>query len=173
MKLTELDLQERYDEMLDEIYGDVSIAGLNYCTSNALKRIDMVAYNEGFSNWLDSELGESIFERNGEYYDSELPDLSKEKKHMLNNLVDIVSELKDMMLESPKEYTEAESDAPSIDIRLCVDNDSSWIFRTGLSDYDPYHSDYCGASCVTLETNASELLNALVDDINNQISERE
>lgn len=33
--------------MLDEVYGTVSIAGLEYCTSRAQKEIDPVAYRCG------------------------------------------------------------------------------------------------------------------------------
>jgi hypothetical protein len=46
-ELTEKD----YDEFLDEVYGDVQIAGLKYSTSLALKEIDPVAYRCGFADW--------------------------------------------------------------------------------------------------------------------------
>ena len=35
-----------------------------------------------------------------------------------------------------------------VDVRLCVDEDGSWIVRSGLVDYDQSHSAYCGASSV-------------------------
>lgn len=34
------------------------------------------------------------------------------------------------------------------DVRLCVWDDGTWTVRYGLVDYDPSHSNYCGASCV-------------------------
>lgn len=170
-KLTDQDLESRYDDMLDEAYPDLTIAGLSYSTSNALKEIDPTAYRCGFNDWLDSEVGETVFEVGGEYFDSEVPNLSPEKSHMLRDLKGIVSELQDTMRSDPAEYTEHGTDEPSIDIRLCVDNDSSWIFRTGLSDYDPSHSDYCAASSVQLDTDPEKLLASLLDDINDQINE--
>jgi len=44
---------EAYDEMLDEIYGDVNIAGHQYSTSRALSEVDPIAYRVGFSDYLD------------------------------------------------------------------------------------------------------------------------
>ena len=35
---------DEYDEMLDEIYGDVEICGASYSSSQALKELDPVAY---------------------------------------------------------------------------------------------------------------------------------
>lgn len=67
---SERDLERMYDDMLDEVYPDCQIAGLTYSTSHALKELDPTAYRCGFNDWLDGELGESIFEHaDGEYYD--------------------------------------------------------------------------------------------------------
>jgi len=44
-----------YDSFLDEVYGDVEIAGLTYATSEALKTIDPIAYRCDFLDWLDME----------------------------------------------------------------------------------------------------------------------
>lgn len=71
MKYTEYELEQMYEQMLDECYGVVKIAGLEYSTSLALKEIDPTTFRCGFNDWLDSELGETIFEINGEYYDNE------------------------------------------------------------------------------------------------------
>lgn len=70
-ELSDYDLHERFDEMLDEIYPDCKIAGLSYSTSRALKEIDPVAYRCGFSDWLDNEISvDSIIfiEHNNKYY---------------------------------------------------------------------------------------------------------
>jgi len=70
--MSEYDLKEMYDEMLDGVYGEVSIGGLTYLTSRAMKEIDPVAYRCGFGDWLDSQLSEGIlFEVNGEYFDED------------------------------------------------------------------------------------------------------
>ena len=54
--LTDYDLHERFDEMLDDVYEDCPIAGLEYSTSRALKQVDPIAYRCGFHDWLDSEI---------------------------------------------------------------------------------------------------------------------
>lgn len=70
-KLTDRDLEQRHDDMLDEVFPDLTIAGLSYSTSQALKEVDPTAYRCSFNDWLDSELGENIWEKDGEYFDNE------------------------------------------------------------------------------------------------------
>ncbi len=55
MFLTEQEAEQRFDEMLDDVCGVVKIAGYEYNTSHALKKLDSIAYREEFLNWLDSE----------------------------------------------------------------------------------------------------------------------
>lgn len=62
-ELTDEQLHERYDDMLDEVYPDLIIAGMEFSTSNALKELDPIAYRVGFSDWVDSEIDETIFEK--------------------------------------------------------------------------------------------------------------
>lgn len=88
-------------------------------------------------------------------------------KHMLKNLTDIVKDIKHDIELMPDEYTDYGCDEPSVAIRLCVD-DNDWIFRTGLSDFDQRHSRYCAASSIGLDTNPSELLEDLIDQILDQ-----
>lgn len=65
-------LEDRYDEMLDDVYGDVEVAGMSYATSRVLKEIDDVAYRTGFNDWLDSEASdERLIEIDGEWYDAD------------------------------------------------------------------------------------------------------
>lgn len=42
---------EQYDDMLDDIYGEVQIAGMTYSTSYALKELDPTAYRCGKSDF--------------------------------------------------------------------------------------------------------------------------
>lgn len=58
--VSDYELHQRYDEMLDEVYEDTTIAGYEYSTSSALKQVDPIAYRVGFSEWVDSELGDTI-----------------------------------------------------------------------------------------------------------------
>lgn len=56
----ECDALERYDEMLDECNEVVIVCGYEYAPSDALKRLDPIAYNVGFSDYcsmLESEHG--------------------------------------------------------------------------------------------------------------------
>ena len=89
---------------------------------------------------------------------------------MLCDLRRIAGQLKHEMEYAPEDYTESGCEGPSIDIRLCIDrtrdNGFTWIFRTGLVDYDQRHSDYCAASCVTLDTKEHELISELIGDLN-------
>lgn len=64
--LTPIDTEEKYNEMLDEVYGDVQVAGYSYSTSRALKELDPIAYNVGLSDWLGSN--EDMVEVGGEWY---------------------------------------------------------------------------------------------------------
>lgn len=58
--LTDHELHERFDDMLDDVYGDVEIAGMTYPASRTLLRVDPIAYRVSFNDWLDSELGETL-----------------------------------------------------------------------------------------------------------------
>ena len=47
-------LEEYFDDMLDDCYQDVVIAGLAYSASIAFKRIDPIAYRVGMSDYESS-----------------------------------------------------------------------------------------------------------------------
>lgn len=49
---------DAYDDMLDEVYGDIEICGYSYCASIALYRVDPIAYRVGRSDWENYEAGE-------------------------------------------------------------------------------------------------------------------
>lgn len=44
-------LKEMYDDMLDECYPMVNIAGYAYYPSTALRRIDLIAYKVGMNDF--------------------------------------------------------------------------------------------------------------------------
>lgn len=52
--LAEHEAYDMYDDMLDDAYGTVTIAGMEYDTSRALKECDPIAYRVGFSDYADS-----------------------------------------------------------------------------------------------------------------------
>jgi hypothetical protein len=53
--ISDYEMHEIYEEMLDEVFPDCKIGGLSYSTSHAMKLVDETAYHCGFSDWLDSE----------------------------------------------------------------------------------------------------------------------
>ena len=50
--------EDYYDDMLDECYEDAIICGYRYSPSNALRKVDPIAYRCGRSDWEDFEAGE-------------------------------------------------------------------------------------------------------------------
>jgi hypothetical protein len=53
--------EERYDEFLDEVYGEVQIGTLTFYPSDILKSCDPIAYRVGLSDYedmIESEEGE-------------------------------------------------------------------------------------------------------------------
>lgn len=55
---SESDVTDLYDDLLDESYGPVSIAGFDYDTSSALSEIDPIAYRCGFLDYTDAHYTE-------------------------------------------------------------------------------------------------------------------
>lgn len=86
--------------------------------------------------------------------------INKQKDLMLRSLQWVVKDLKRYLKDNPDYYVEIGED-PSIDVRLCID-EGSWIFRTGSSCHDPYHSLICCASSVQEDTDTEELLEELL-----------
>ncbi len=46
--------EDEYNDMLDDVYGEVSICGMTYQSSRALKELDPTAYDCGKADWEDS-----------------------------------------------------------------------------------------------------------------------
>jgi hypothetical protein len=46
--------KDAFEDMMNEIHGDVNIAGLDYATAYALKMVDEIAYRTYFNDWSDS-----------------------------------------------------------------------------------------------------------------------
>lgn len=66
--LTDRELEELYDSMLDNCYETIDICGLSYTPSMALKAVDKVAYNVGLTDYISSLLedGQYIENEDGE-----------------------------------------------------------------------------------------------------------
>jgi len=53
-------LAERFDEMLDNCNEEIRIGSLHYAPSECLKKVDPVAYRLAVSEYIDSEIGETL-----------------------------------------------------------------------------------------------------------------
>ena len=56
--ITEYEAEVLYAELLDEVYGDVEIAGMTYSPGYALRNLDPIAFRQGFLDILDSDYDE-------------------------------------------------------------------------------------------------------------------
>lgn len=63
--------EDDYRNMLDDIYGDVNICGINYNAGYALEQIDPIAFNVGFSDYQEEETIYLCPICNSEYEDEE------------------------------------------------------------------------------------------------------
>lgn len=61
-KLSDDDLREQYDEMLDEVYGEIKIGTLTFSPSRVLRELDPTAYRIGLSEYEDSLMEEEDYE---------------------------------------------------------------------------------------------------------------
>ena len=52
--ITMYDTESMYNELLDDIYGEIEICGTKWWASVALKRIDPIAYRCGLSDYESS-----------------------------------------------------------------------------------------------------------------------
>ena len=53
--ISESEAEERYHEMINEVYGELNICGYTYETARVFKEIDPIAYRCGYFDWLDAE----------------------------------------------------------------------------------------------------------------------
>lgn len=66
--VTEDDMRETYQQMLDDIYGNVDICGLSFNAGEALKKLDPIAFDLSFSDWCSSEEEDGRFFENYDDY---------------------------------------------------------------------------------------------------------
>lgn len=64
--LDDPNFKEAFDEFLDETFGVVNVAGLEYNTSEVFREVDPVAYRSAFLDWIDSLEDEDILSIAGE-----------------------------------------------------------------------------------------------------------
>jgi hypothetical protein len=52
--ISQYELETMYEDMLDDVYGVVDVAGMQYDTSRLLKEADPIAYAVGMHDYADS-----------------------------------------------------------------------------------------------------------------------
>lgn len=83
-QLNEQDIEQLYDGMLDDCYGEIDICGYKYSPSRALSEVDSVAYSCGFADYtsslLDDEFVEVLDDQGNVFYykQEEVDDLLQE-----------------------------------------------------------------------------------------------
>lgn len=60
------ELEDMYEEMIDESTPMITIWGMNYDASRVLKECDPIAYRCGFNDWLDAEVSDGNIDYNDE-----------------------------------------------------------------------------------------------------------
>lgn len=53
-EMSDDDLKEQYDELLDEIYGEVKLGNLTFSPSRIIRELDPIAYRTGLNDYYDS-----------------------------------------------------------------------------------------------------------------------
>ena len=65
----DVDIEEIYKDLLDEIYEPIKFSALEYSPSQVLEAIDPVAFNIGANEYADSLVEDGcLIESNGKYY---------------------------------------------------------------------------------------------------------
>lgn len=72
--ISDRDLEQQHDDMLDECCDPVKIGTLTYLPSAVLQSVDPVAYNCSFSDWLGTSMDDVVIELAGNYYPCEAID---------------------------------------------------------------------------------------------------
>ena len=58
--LTDKELEDMYDNMLDECFEPIKICGLEYSPSIALYKVDEIAYRCGLNDYIDGLVSDEI-----------------------------------------------------------------------------------------------------------------
>lgn len=58
---TDDQMEDIFQDNLDEVYGEVDIAGYSMSTGRVLREVDYTAFREEFNNWIDNEITEGNF----------------------------------------------------------------------------------------------------------------
>lgn len=98
------DYDDQYNDYLDEVYGDVDVAGYSYSTSDLLRRIDPIAYRQGLSEYVDG----LDFDEIDEYV--ELKEKVEELKSNIESIESKIEESEEEIQELQEELEEEEKE---------------------------------------------------------------
>ena len=78
-ELTPVDTDEAYEQMLNEVYSEpVTVCGMEMDQVRILKELDPIAFQVGCSDWISSEIDETIVDIGGYYWINEIEDFLQE-----------------------------------------------------------------------------------------------
>ena len=67
--ISDRELEQLYQDMLDDVYGDIDICGYEYPASAVLQDVDPIAYRCGFADYTSLLIDDdTMIEIDGEYY---------------------------------------------------------------------------------------------------------
>ena len=61
-EIDDYEIEALYRDLLDEIYGSVTIAGYEYDTASTLEAIAPIAFRTGLNDWIDSQVSDRVWE---------------------------------------------------------------------------------------------------------------
>lgn len=84
---------EQFRDFLDDVYGDVEICGMRYCSGHALQELDPIAFRVGKSDYCAS-MDKYDFEQFSEYqeFTEALEEAQNELEEAQNELLDAQNE---------------------------------------------------------------------------------
>lgn len=70
---TEYDIEKQFDDMLDDVYGTVTLFGqYEYCYARAVRDLDHILYREALLEYIDSQITDGeLFESDPTLDDTE------------------------------------------------------------------------------------------------------
>lgn len=97
------------------------------------------------------------------------------RPYMLKELTRLAAQCRIQLRKNPELFVDLEHPTPCIDVRLCINKPNHispgwhWSIATGSVQYDLARWDYCGMSCVDLDTLESTLLNMMIGQIESAV----
>jgi hypothetical protein len=69
LPISDSDIELYYQEMLNDVYGNVNVAGYEYTTAEVLASMNPLAYRCGLADYISAELEDRLVEVDGVYFE--------------------------------------------------------------------------------------------------------